>query len=374
MLYQTHVQVHLDNIRFNLEGVRKTVGDHRKILIAVKANAYGHGAVPISKLAEAAGMDWLGVATVPEGIELRQADVKLPILKFNQTFPEEMHAAIEYNLALTVYDSENIAALQKVCRDMDKQTNVHLKVDTGMGRIGAGAEDAAEIANTIERDCPNLHLQGVFTHFPVSDLPDNPFTENQISLFKAVVSNIQDNIGRQIEIVHAANSGAVLDYPDAWFDMVRPGIMVYGYYPDKQTAHSIPLKPGLSFHTRVSSIKQVKAGTSISYGRTWQAPVDTHIGTIPVGYADGFNRLFSNQGRVLINRKSYPVVGRVCMDQTMLDLGAETDVKVGDEVVLIGHSGEAEITCDEWAEKLDTITYEVTCQINSRVKHYYTGE
>lgn len=374
MLYQTHVQVHLDNIRFNLEGVRKTVGDHRKILIAVKANAYGHGAVPISKLAEAAGMDWLGVATVPEGSELRQARIGMPILKFNQTFAEEMHAAIELDLTLTVFDRENIAALQAACHEMGKSANVHLKVDTGMGRIGSSPESAAEIANYIESDCPDLHLQGVFTHFPVSDLPDNPFTENQISMFNSVVSDINENIGRRVEIVHAANSGAVLDYPDAWFDMVRPGIMVYGYYPDKQTAHSIPLNPGLSFHTRVSSIKQVKAATSISYGRTWQAPVDTHIGTIPVGYADGFNRLFSNQGRVLINGKSYPVIGRVCMDQTMLDLGAETDVKVGDEVVLIGHSGDTEITCDEWADKLNTITYEVTCQFNSRVKRYYTGE
>lgn len=374
MLYQTHVLVHLDAIRFNLEGIRKAVGDQRKILIAVKANAYGHGAVPIARLAESAGMDWLGVATVPEGIELRQAGINLPILKFSQAFPEEMESSVENNLTLTVYDKENITTLQSICFKLEKHTNVHLKVDTGMGRIGASSEDAVEIAVFIERDCPNLHLQGIFTHFPVSDLPDDQFTENQISLFGSVVSAITESIGRRVEIVHAANSGAILDYPYAWFDMVRPGIMVYGYYPDKQTIHSITLKPGLSFHTRVSTVKQVKAGTSISYGRTWQAPRDTYIATLPVGYADGFNRLFSNQGRVLINGRSYPVVGRVCMDQTMIDLSPVTDVRVGDEVVLIGASGDKEITCDEWAEKLNTITYEVTCQINSRVKRYYHGE
>jgi alanine racemase len=298
----------------------------------------------------------------------------LPLLKFSQAFPEEMQAAIEHELTLTVYDKQNIAALQIVSCDMGICANVHLKVDTGMGRIGVSPEDAAEIANFIEQDCPNLHLQGVFTHFPVSDLPDNSYTEDQISCFRSVVSGINEKIGRRVEIVHAANSGAILDFPDAWFDMVRPGIMVYGYYPDKLTDHSIALKPGLSFHTRVSSIKKVEAGTSISYGRTWQAQTDTNIATIPVGYADGFNRLFSNCGRVLINVKSYPVVGRVCMDQSMIDLGTETRVKVGDEAILIGQSGNMEITCDEWAEKLNTITYEVTCQINSRVSRVYVGE
>ena len=374
MLYQTHVQVHLDNIRFNLEGIRSAVGDQRKILVAVKANAYGHGAVQVARLAENAGMDWLGVATVPEGIELRDAGINLPILKFSQAFPEEMHAAVENDLTLTVYDQENITALQMVCKEMDQIANVHLKVDTGMGRIGAIPGNAVEIATLIERDCPNLRLQGVFTHFPVSDIPGDSFNDNQIELFRSVVSDISEKLGRKVEIVHAANSGAILDYTDAWFVMVRPGVMVYGYYPDKATLHTIPLKPGLSFLTRVSSVKHVQAGTSISYGRTWIAPVDTCIATIPVGYADGFNRLFSNTGRLLINGKSYPVAGRVCMDQTMVDLGREADVRVGDEVVLIGRCGDVEISCDEWAEKLSTITYEVTCQINARVKRYYLGE
>lgn len=168
-------------------------------------------------------------------------------------------------------------------------------------------------------------------------------------------------------LVHCANSGAVLGHESGWLDMVRPGIMVYGFRPDPETPATIPLKPGMSLLTRVSFVKQVARGTSVGYGRTWVAPADTNIATIPAGYADGFNRLFSNRGRVLIGGRSYPVVGRVCMDQSMVDLGPETDVKVGDEVVLMGGSGDLEIPCEEWAARLGTITYEVTCQVNPRV-------
>jgi alanine racemase len=358
MLYQTHARIHLDNIRFNIEGIRKAIGTQRKILIAVKANGYGHGAVEVSRMAERIGVDWLGISTVPEGIEIRKAGVRLPILKFSPAFPEEMDAAVQYGLALTVCERSNIDALEVVCRERELKTVVHLKVDTGMGRIGISPEEAPA-------------LQGVFTHFPVSDEADPVYTQGQIARFKAVVDAIQAALGRKVELVHASNSGAVLGHPPAWLDMVRPGIMIYGFYPDEGTPRTIPLKPGLSFLTRISFLKKVKAGASIGYGRTWIAPEDTWIATIPAGYADGFNRLFSNRGRVLVNGRSYPIVGRVCMDQSMVNLGPETDAKVGDEVVLIGKSGNEEITCYEWAQKLGTITYEVTCQINSRVERVY---
>lgn len=371
MLYQTFVRVHLGNIRSNIEGIRKAVGNQRKILIAVKANGYGHGAVEISRMAEHIGVDWLGIATVPEGIELREAGITLPILKFSPAFPEEMSAAVTNKITLAVCERENIIELQKTCRSMSTVLPVHLKIDTGMGRIGVTPSSAPDLASFIERDCPNLHLEGIFTHLPVSDSADTRFTKNQITLFSDTVAEIQHTIGRKVKLVHCANSGAVLAHPDAWFDMVRPGIMIYGFYPDKETPRTIELKPGLSFYTKVSFIKRVSAGTSIGYGRTWIAPRETTIATIPVGYADGFNRLFSNTGRVLINGKSYPVVGRICMDQSMIDLGPVTNVKVGDEVVLIGKSGDLEISGDEWAEKLHTITYEVTCQINARVQRYF---
>lgn len=371
MLYQTHARIHLDNIRFNLEGIRQAVGSQRKILIAVKANAYGHGAVEVSRMAEKMGVDWLGVATVPEGIQLRQAGIRLPVLKLNPTFPEEMGAAVEHGLTLSVCERENIAALQAVCELQQCASRVHLKVETGMGRIGVPMDEAPALAEYIESQCPNLVLEGVFTHLPVSDAADPAYTRGQIERFRTVVEGIQAAIGRRVELVHCANSGAVLGHEPGWLDMVRPGIMIYGFYPDPGTPRTIPLKPGLSFKTRVSFLKKITAGTSVGYGRTWVASQDTWIATIPAGYADGFNRLFSNRGRVLIGGKSYPVVGRICMDQSMVDLGPETDVRVGDEVVLIGRSGSEEITCDEWARVLNTITYEVTCQINARVERVY---
>jgi alanine racemase len=371
MLYQTHARIHLNNIRFNIEGIRQAIGPERKILIAVKANGYGHGAVEVSRMAESIGVDWLGVATVPEGLQLRQAGIRLPILKFSPAFPEEMESAVRSGLTLTVCEAANVDALEQICRAENLRADVHLKVETGMGRIGVSTTDAPALAAHIERDCSSLRLEGIFTHLPVSDDADPVYTRDQIERFKAAADDVHTAIGRRVSLVHCANSGAVLGHAPGWLDMVRPGIMIYGFRPDPGTPRSIPLKPGLSFITRVSFVKKVAAGTSIGYGRTWIAQEETWIATIPAGYADGFNRLLSNRGRVLINGRSYPVVGRVCMDQSMVDLGPDTEVRVGDEVVLIGKSGDEEITCDEWAQVLKTITYEVTCQINARVERVY---
>ena len=372
MLYQTHVKVHLDNIKANIEAIRERIGPSRKILIAVKANAYGHGAVEVSTMAEKTGVDFLGIATLPEGIQLRQAGIKLPILKFGPTFQEEIVEAIRNDITLPICDKTAAVETHAVCAPLAKKHPIHLKIDTGMGRVGTTPENAPTLASFIEKECPSLILEGVFTHLPVSDSKETSYTIKQVELFKNCVDQIQQTIGRKIAIAHCANSGAVLNHPEAWMDMVRPGIMIYGYYPDKDTPKNLPLLPGLSFQTRVSFLKKVTKGTSIGYGRTWIAERDTWIATIPVGYADGFNRLFSNNGRVLINGKSYPIVGRVCMDQSMVDLGPEIQVAVGDVVTLLGKNGDNEITCDEWAKKLHTITYEVTCQINSRVERVYT--
>ncbi len=371
MLYQTHVRVHLDNIRDNILAIRRQVGDQRKILIAVKANAYGHGAVAVARMAEEIGADYLGIATVPEGIKLREAGIDLPILKFSPAFPEEMPAALDKHITLTICDRTNTQKLQEICSHMGLTVPVHLKVDTGMGRIGVQPQDAASLVQFLVENCPNLILEGVYTHLPVSDLADKTFTTTQLALFKDVVIDVEKVLGHKIPLVHCANSGGILGHPDSWMDMVRPGIMIYGHYPDICTPRTIALKPGLSFYTRVSFIKYVSKGTSIGYGRNWKAPEDTWVATIPVGYADGFNRLFSNTGRVLIGGKSYPIIGRVCMDQSMVDLGAHTNVKVGDQVTLMGKDGMEEISCDEWAQKLGTITYEITCQINSRVQRIY---
>jgi len=321
-------------------------------------------------MAEATGTaDWLGVATVPEGQQLREAGLRLPILKLGPTFPWEMRAAIEAGLTLAVCSREEAEALAEAVRASGRPASVHLKVDTGMGRVGVSAAEAPELARFV-LGLQGVVLEGVFTHLPESDAADATFTREQVLRFRTTAGLVQEASRRRLH-VHCANSGAVLGHESAWLDMVRPGIMIYGFRPDPETPATIPLKPGMSLLSRVSFVKKVAGGTSVGYGRTWVAPADTFVATIPAGYADGFNRLFSNRGRVLIGGHSHPVVGRVCMDQSMVDLGPETGVKVGDEVVLMGRSGELEIPCEEWAEKLGTITYEVTCQVNPRVVRVY---
>ena len=226
MLYQTHVQVHLNNIRFNIENIQKAVGPERKILVAVKANAYGHGAVEVAKMAELIGVDWLGVATVPEGVQLRDAGIKLPILKFSPVFPEEMTEAIKNDLVLAVVDLENVRKLQNCAASLERKVRVHLKIETGMGRIGANSQEALAIARETRQNCPNLELEGAMTHLPVSDEASKTFTSRQIERFKKHVKAIEEALKFKFSLVHCANSGAVLAHPDGWLDMVRPGIMV----------------------------------------------------------------------------------------------------------------------------------------------------
>ncbi|MEP7160588.1 MAG: alanine racemase [Dermatophilaceae bacterium] len=371
-LYQTQIRVHLANIVANLRTVRERVGPDRQILFAVKADGYGHGAVDVARAAVAAGVaDWLGVATVPEGLELREAGIDAPILKLSATFgPDvcgEMVVAVRADIALVVCDRDGIETLQQVCAGRGLSARVHLKVDTGMGRIGCPPGEAPALAGFIERDCPALSLDGLMTHLPVSDVPDqDEFTAAQIARFAACCSHVEQALGRSVP-AHCANSGGILGHPDSWLDMVRPGIMAYGSYPDPTTPHTVELLPGLSWVTRVSFVKKVAAGTSVSYGRTWVAPRDTVIATLPVGYGDGYDRHLSNAGHVLLGGRRVPIVGRVCMDQLMVDAGTDASVAAGDRVVLIGRDGTETISAEDMAIELGTIPYEVTCRISHRV-------
>ncbi|WP_040160901.1 alanine racemase [Mobilicoccus massiliensis] len=374
MLYQTHLQVDLEAVRHNLEGVRAAVGPDVRVCMAVKGNAYGHGAVAVARDVEAAGLvDRFGVATVPEGIELREAGIRLPILKLSHAFEEEIDAALEHDLELAVVGAEGIDAVEAAAAARGVRAPVHLKIETGMGRIGAAAAVAPELAERIERS-PHLHLLGVFTHFPVSDAPArDAFTDAQIDRFEAAVAAIEERIGREVELVHLSNSGAVLAHPRAWRGMVRPGIMSYGYYPDSTTPRTIDLRPAARWVTRISFLKPVEVGETVGYGCTWTADRQTWIATIPVGYADGYDRHLSNTGHVLVGGARYPIVGRVCMDQTMFDAGPQPVVAVGDEVVLLGESGELSYTADDMAAGLGTISYEITCGVAPRVARIYTG-
>lgn len=374
MLYQTHALIHLNNIKHNIEEIRRVVDPKYKILLSIKANAYGHGAVEIALMAQKNKLaDYLAIATVPEGMELREAGVTLPVLKLSPAFEVEMESAVANEIALCVCEEENIRKYDETARAMGKKAVVHLQLDTGMGRIGVGEEEGLRLAEIIIKQCPNLELEGVMTHMPVSDDSSRTFTERQIDKFYKIVNKIETSLNFKFKLVHCSNSAAITAYPNAHYNMVRPGIIIYGFYPSKDVPQTLDLRPGMSVKTRVSFIKKVAKGNSVGYGRTWVAPEDTWIATFPAGYADGFNRQFSNRGRVLINGMSCPVVGRICMDQSMCSLGTgeKPNVKVGDEVVLLGKSGNEEITGEEWAEKLGTISYEVTCLINHRLQRYY---
>jgi alanine racemase len=370
MLYATHARVHLDHIVANLEAIRARVGE-AAVLLAIKANAYGHGAVAVGRAVESAGAaDWLGVATVPEGVELRDAGIRLPILKLSQAFDEELPAAVGAGLALTVVDEQTARAAQAAAEAQGVVVEVHVKVDTGMRRIGVEPEGAAALAHLID-DLDHLSLSGIYTHLPSSDEPaQDAFTDAQLATFERVVGEVTEAIGRSLRWVHAANSGGVLAHPRSWGTMVRPGVMAYGHYPDPTTPRTVDLLPGMTLASRVSFVKRVKAGETVGYGRTWTAPRDTTIATVPIGYADGFSRLNSNRGHVLVRGRRYPVAGRVCMDQTMVDLG-DDDVAVGDEVVAIGSQGDECITATEVAQVMGTIPYEVTCLVTPRVTRLY---
>jgi len=367
----TRAVIHLDHIVHNLECIKRLVGDHKKICVAVKADAYGHGAVEISRRALEWGVDFLAVATVHEGIILRQAGIEAPIILFSFALDEEIPALVKNSLTPFTGDSQYAEKLNEEAIRQDVSLNVHLKVDTGMGRIGVIPDDAPALAQYIQ-ECSHLNLQGVCTHLPVSDgsgEDDLKFTEDQVQLFARTVEKIR-MAGVNPGIIHAANSGAIIAHPSAHFDMVRPGICLYGYYPDPSMKRNEEFKPVMELVSKINFIKKVNKETSISYGRTWTAERDTWIGTIPAGYADGYNRLLSSKGQVLINGNLRPVAGRVCMDQFMVDLGPEKDAVLYDEVILFG-PGEGAQTAADIAVKAGTIPYEITCNINKRVPRDY---
>ena len=361
----------LDAINQNLRTAAE-LADGRAVLAAVKADAYGHGLVEVSRSIQSAGTaQWLGVALVSEAVELRDAGITLPILKFTLTFPEELPSALAASLTLTVADADGIQAVGAAAAAAGVVAPLHLKVDTGMRRIGAEPADAVALARQVA-DHPHLALDGLYTHLPVSDVPDGEdFTRDQLARFEQVAADVRDAVG-PVPWVHTANSGALLCHDLGTTTLVRPGIMLYGSYPDARTPRTRPLEPVARWTARVAFVKQVRQGETVGYGRSWTAPRDTWVATVAIGYGDGYSRLLSNRGRMLVGGESRPVVGRVCMDQTMVDLGPERgEVQVGDYAVLAGSDGGDEISVAELAELMDTIPYEVTCLITARVPRSY---
>ncbi len=363
----TRALIHLGNLRHNLAAVRALLAPRVELCPMVKANAYGHGAVVIARAAVEAGARFLGVASVEEGLELRDAGIDVPILLVRNLLSDESEAAVAADLVPLVSDDNGIADVEAAAARLGARTSVHLKIDTGMGRMGCRPAEAAVLARRVASSA-SLALGGVCTHFAGADMPQREYTDRQIGLFVRCLDEIR-SLGIDPGIVHASNTGGVLGFPEAHFDMVRVGIAIYGYAAHNSLGPAPDLRPVMELTTRVAFVKEVDAGTAISYGMSWRSERRTFIATLPVGYADGYSRLLSSRAEVWVRGRRCPVAGRVCMDQCMVDLGPRTDVQVGDAVTLFGpgcgRPGPPDAA--EIARLMGTIPYEVTCLISHRV-------
>ena len=364
----TWLEIDLSAIANNTRLVKKLVGPNVRVLVSLKADGYGHGALKVARTALHNGASMLGVATVSEATPLREAGITAPILVFGYVPLWQMREAVRLDLTVTLYSLDSAHALARAARALGKTARVHVKVDTGMGRLGIRAEQMDEILALLRaiRDLPDLELEGIFTHFAKADAEDLAHAHMQLARFEHVLRVIEDE-GLRPPLVHAANSAATLSLPEARFDMVRPGIALYGLDPSTDVRLPAGFQPALSFKTQVAQVKLIPAGEGISYGCTYITEQPTWIAVLPVGYADGFRRAPANWGSVLIHGQEAPLVGRVCMDQSMVDISHIPDVRVGDEVVLIGRQGAAALTAETVAQRLGTINYEVVSEILARV-------
>ena len=371
MKYRTVAQINLKAIEHNIARIRKIIGKDRKILAAVKANAYGHGDIQVAKTAVKCGVDYLGVANIEEAIRLRKANINTAILILGCSFRYEIEDILSYNVIPTIADLDFAEDLNRKATEFPNKVAVHVKIDTGMGRIGSHFEHAADFVKELAK-LENLFLEGIFTHFSSSDETDKDFSQLQIKRFKSILDELK-RLGISMPIKHMANSGAILseNIHDSFFDMVRPGLMLYGAYPSPYVSKDIKLEPALTLKTRVVFIKDVRQGSTISYGRTHITKSKARLAVIPIGYGDGYSRLLSNKGEVLIKGKRTSIVGRVCMDQSIVDVSKIPEVCVGDEVVLIGSQKQERISVEEIAEKIGTIANDVFCMISKRVPRIY---
>jgi len=368
----TWVEIDLNALRHNLSALKKRVGPQTKILGIVKADAYGHGDYEISRVLLNNGVEMLGIAILEEGIQLRDKGIKAPLLLLGGIFEEQIDTVIQYGLTPTVYDLKLAEVLSKRAYYFNTIMKVHVYVDTGMGSIGVRHDKAVEFVKFV-KNLKNLLVEGIYTHCSSSDEKDSAFTNLQIKRFRDVLAAL-DSMNARIPLRHMANSGAILGYPEAYFTMVRPGLSLYGLYPSEDVSRDIGIRPVMSFKTRIIHIKDMESGDVVGYGRTYRITKPTRVATLPLGYDDGYNRLLSNQGEVLIRGKKASIIGRVCMDQCFVDVTNIKDVSVGDEAVLYGSQGQETIPIESIAKQLNTIPYEVTCSISKRVPRIYINK
>jgi alanine racemase len=363
-------EVDLGALEFNYWQIRKRIPKGVKMLAVVKADAYGHGAIPVSLKLEKLGVEYLGVAIPEEGVELRKGGVKAPILVLGGIFGEEGDQIFRSRLTPVVFRKDSLKTLSREAERRRRKVKVHLKVDTGMGRLGVPFSLWPDFLREVKR-FPNLEIEGILSHFSMTD-GEKDFTETQWRLFQRAVS-MAEEMGIACECLHMASSATVTAFPAYSSKLVRPGIMLYGSYPSPSFRALIPLRPVMALKTRIHFLKRVPPGTRISYGGTFTTKRESLIATLPIGYADGYSRRLSNRGEVLIHGRRAPVVGKVCMDFIMVDVTDIPHVSLGDEAVLIGKQGREQITPEEIADKIDSISYEVLCLIGKRVPRVYKG-
>jgi len=372
-------EVDLKAIAHNVQALKKITNPEARLMAVVKADAYGHGVLQVTRQALASGADVLAVARLNEAIQLRKAGFGVPILIFGFTPPKHADKLIEFDLTQTVWSFKTAEALSAASAS-GKPIKIHLKVDTGMGRLGLLSDyfRNASLEKTAIREVESiaslagLELEGIYTHFAAADSADKSYAKKQFEIFLDFLEELR-KAGLTIPVRHAANSAAIIDMPETHLDCVRPGISLYGLYPSDEVDKSrILLKPAMSLKARIVHLKQVPAGFKVSYSMTHETSKPTTIASVPVGYADGFNRLLSNQGHMLVGGCRAPIVGRVCMDQTMLDVGHVPDVKLEDEVVIFGKQQDEAITVDEVAASLNTINYEIVSSLTARIPKVYT--
>ncbi len=376
-------EVDLEAIAHNVRELRRITNPAAHLMAVVKANAYGHGVIEVTRKALENGADFLGVARIEEGIELRKAGVKESVLIFGYTPPELAHKLIKFDLTQTVWSYTTAQALSDVGVSSNQKIKVHLKVDTGMGRLGLLPDchrppvteqnlmgNAVREAKSISL-LAGLELEGVYTHFATADSSDKTYAGKQFEIFVDFLNELS-RAGINPPLCHAANSAAIIDMPETHLDMVRAGIAIYGLYPsDEVNKRRIVLKPAMTLKSKIVHLKKVPPGFKVSYGSTYKTQKPTTIASIPVGYADGFSRLLSSRGNMLVRGHRAPIVGRVCMDQTMLDVGHIPDVNLEDEVVIFGRQKDESITVDEIAASLNTINYEIVSALTARVPIIY---
>jgi alanine racemase len=367
--FLTYALVDLDAIAHNVRAVLSRTGPGVQMYAVVKANAYGHGAVPVARAALQAGAHRLAVARVDEAVQLRQAGIDAPVLVFTYTLPAEAGRIVAHDVAVAIASAEGARALSAQAGALGKTAVVHVKVDTGMGRYGLLPDEVIPFLEEIG-DLPHLRLEGIMTHFAVADEADKTYTREQFARFRAVLEAARA-AGYSFALRHAANSAAVIDLPETHLDAVRPGVMLYGLYPSGDVSRDVTLRPAMTLRSHIARLKTLPPGSSISYGRTYITDRPTRVALVPAGYGDGVHRLLSNRGAVLIGGRRAPIIGRVCMDQFMVDATGIDGAARDDPIVLFGEGGDASIAAEEVARWAETINYEVVTAISARVPRVY---